>query len=257
MQSARARRTTWAIAASALAHLVVLFAALSHHFTLRLQAEETAGSPQAIIPVLLIPRAPPSNGAPSPQPSAVQLHRRPQRPDETSQPSAPLRAPPSERATVQAPHVAEPSAQAQAQPPSGAAVPDLRAILRRGVLGCASTLELSRAERERCNEELARGAASASALPLDLSPKVRAYYDAVAEAKKQDPPLVPRVAPGSLGYFDQDKRTTRDHPPMIGCYVPFGPGEKPKLPSHWLTLGPCFIAPPKGSLTPEADITPP
>jgi hypothetical protein len=44
---------------------------------------------------------------------------------------------------------------------------------------------------------------------------------------------------------------------MIGCLIPFGPGEKPKILPHALTLGPCFIEPPKGLLDPEVDIVVP
>ena len=86
---------------------------------------------------------------------------------------------------------------------------------------------------------------------------MRAYYDAVAEAKKPDPQPVPIKAPGSLGMLESDMRKTNGHLPGIGCSISFGPGEKPKKLPNALRLGPCYLEPPKGSLTPEVDITPP
>ncbi|MBS0333391.1 MAG: hypothetical protein JSS35_11540, partial [Proteobacteria bacterium] len=93
-------------------------------------------------------------------------------------------------------------------------------------------------------------------------PRIQAYFNAVAKAKAPDKPWTPIRAKGA-GTFGQadlravDIRASNDHIPMVGCAIPFGAGEKRKLPSHWLKLGPCFIAPPKGPLSVEADITPP
>src|SRR5580698_2307703 len=58
MQTARRRRTTWAIAASLIAHVAVGVFLLAQHPRL-LVPVETQGPPQAIIPVLLMPRTPP------------------------------------------------------------------------------------------------------------------------------------------------------------------------------------------------------
>src|SRR5436309_1884409 len=93
MQTARRRRTTWAIAASALAHVAVLIVALLQRPTLPLPADE-AGPPEPIIPILLLPRTPPPLAAAGArQPSAVRLHRRALRQDESALPVAPLPAP--------------------------------------------------------------------------------------------------------------------------------------------------------------------
>jgi hypothetical protein len=116
---------------------------------------------------------------------------------------------------------------------------------------------MSRAERERCEEQLGRGVASAPYMPAAIAPRIRAYYDAVAEAKKPDGPPTPQVAPGRLGVFDTDGRGTNGHGPGIGCKITFGPGEKPRPLPHALKLGPCFIEPPKGPLSTEVDLTPP
>jgi hypothetical protein len=255
MQTAKRRRTTWAIAASALAHVAVLILALLQRPTLPSPADEAAGPPEAIIPILLLPRTPPLAAAGAPQPSAVRLHRRPQRPDDTALPVAPLPAAaaptrPSEPTPLS--ETAAPTA-----PASGPPGPDLRLALRHGLAGCANTANMSHAERERCDEQLGRGVASATYMPAAIAPRIRTYYDAVAEAKKPDPQQVPLRAPGRLHALDTDVRTTNGHGPGVGCKITWGPGEKPKGPPHALSLGPCFIEPPKGSLTPEVDLTPP
>ena len=87
-------------------------------------------------------------------------------------------------------------------------------------------------------------------MPAAIPPRIRAYYDAVAEAKKPDPPLVPLRARSAMSMFEGDPVATNGHGPAIGCKLP-----RPKLP-HALMLGPCYIEPPKGSLTPEVDVTP-
>jgi hypothetical protein len=253
MQTAKRRRTTWAIAASAVAHLAVLIVALLQRPTLPSPPEEPAGPPEAIIPILLLPRAPPSAAGGAPQPTALRLHRRAQRPDENPLPVAPL---PAEAAAPQPTKAApQPATGQQASPP--AAEPpasDLRLALRHGVAGCANAgASMTRAERERCNEQLGRGVATAPFLPAAIEPRIRGYYDAVALAKQADPPPVPRKPPGSLGMFDTDLRGTGGHPLAIGCRA----GANRKALPHALRLGPCFIAPPKGPLTVEADITPP
>jgi hypothetical protein len=115
---------------------------------------------------------------------------------------------------------------------------------------------MSRAERDRCDEQLGRGVATAPYLPAAIGPRIRAYYDAVAEAKKADPqPVRPPGIESSFG--DPIPRPSNGHPPGIGCQIFFGPGAKPNPRPHALTLGPCFIEPPKGPLTPEVDVPPP
>jgi hypothetical protein len=51
-------------------------------------------------------------------------------------------------------------------------------------------------------------------------------------------------------------KNSEGHGPGLGCAIPFGKGVKPKGPPHSLRLGPCFIRPPLGPLTPEADVQP-
>jgi hypothetical protein len=251
------RRTTWAIAASALAHLGVLVAALLQHPTLSAPAPDFAGPPQTIMPVLIMPRSRRSPDSGGPLSGGSQRYHL----DRATPPGEPL--PATRGAAARVPQIpaqpALPSALAQDQPEPGLAAPDLRAALRHGALGCANltAVGLTRAEREDCQDQLARGVGQAPVLGIPLEPRIRAYYNAVALAKTRDPPAVPPVNRACIPGDPPPQRPGADHIPLIGCVVPFGPGEKPKLPSHWLTLGPCFIAPPKGPLTVEADITPP
>ena len=260
MQTAWRRRTTWAIAASVLAHVGVLGGVVLQRHTLLVPPDEAAGPPIPIIPLLLLPRTPPVAARGTQPPGAVRLHRRPQRPDDAgAQPVAPLVAP-----SNLAPNRAgdAPIATATAQTPAAAVgppAPDLRAALRHGAAGCANlnALGMSRADRERCDDQLAHGAASAPFLPAALDPRMRGYYDAVALAKQRDPPHVPVINKAPLPGDPPPRRPGGDHLPGIGCAIPFGVGQKPKKLPHALYLGPCLIEPPKGPLDPEVDITPP
>jgi hypothetical protein len=255
MPSATRRRTirTAAIAASALAHVAVLIALVLYRPVLIIP-EEPGGPPEAIIPILLLPRTPPPPAGGAPQ-GEVRLHRRAQRFAAVPPPVTPLVT------AVPAQPEAEAKPAPTTAPPSPATLPlvspDLRAALRRSAVGCANRTALSRAERDVCDERFGKAAGSEPYIAAAINPAKRAYYDAVADAKKPDGQPVPQRATGSLGMFDEDPRGVSGHPPGIGCRIPLGPGKKPKLPSHWLTLGPCYIAPPQGPLSVEADITPP
>ena len=257
MQTPRRRRISWAVAASAIAHLALLVVVLLQRPVLLLPPAEPAGPPEAIIPILLLPRAPPPAAGGAARPSELRLHRRPPRPVEGPLPVTPLSAEPaparpSERPS--GPTVQEPAAPAPVGPPG----PDLRLSLRHGAAGCtnAGAVGMSRAERERCDEQLGRGVATAPYLPAAIAPRIRAYYDAVAEAKRADPqPVRPPGIESSFG--DPIPRPSSGHPPAIGCQMFFGPGARPNPRPHALTLGPCFIEPPKGPLTPEVDVPPP
>ena len=257
MRTARHRRTTWAIAVSALAHLGVVVAALLQHSTLPPQAPDLAGPPEALIPVLILPRSALAANR-TPRLGDLQLHRRAQQVAANAGASETARVAPAQATPVEPPSSS--TFAAQGQPATqGAPGADLRAALRHGALGCANlaAVGMTRAERAVCEDQLGHGAGQAPVLAVSLEPRIRAYYDAVALAKAPDRSPMPARAPGALNILDLDDRGTGGHPSLVGCRIPFGPGEKPKLPVHWLKLGPCFIAPPKGPLTVEADITPP
>jgi hypothetical protein len=180
MLTAMRRRSAWAVAASVLAHLGVLIAVLLQHPTLTLP-EEPAGPPEAIIPVLILPRTPPPFGARGAKPAPIQLHRRALRNQPAETTVAPLVLPaakPSEAPTP-APSPTTTKETQPATPPADA----IRATLRAS-LGCnASTL--SREERARCQERFGRGAHDEPYLAQPLSGAKQRLLDAAA-ARKED-----------------------------------------------------------------------
>jgi hypothetical protein len=78
----------------------------------------------------------------------------------------------------------------------------------------------------------------------------------VAEAYDNRGAMVALTAPGAAGMLDLPPSYNNGHGPRVGCSVKFGPNARkaPKGPPNALRAGPCFIKPPAGSLTPEADI---
>ena len=126
---------------------------------------------------------------------------------------------------------------------------------------------MTRAERERCEDQLGAAAKTAPVMALAMEPRMRAYYDAVIKAKAPDKPWTPNRAIGALGRFDAEPRVSSsgDHLAGVGCVVPFGlpkkmtakqkkAARKQALPHALWLGGPCFLEPPKGSLDPEVDV---
>jgi hypothetical protein len=237
------------VAASALGHALLLWALWLHRPTAAGRAMEAYEPGEIIVPVI-IDAARRLSLRPSGAP-ALSASRTP--PPQRDQP-------PAGGAAV-APPGATPVETASASPPAagGAATPgpDLSRVLQRGLVACADVGRLSDSERERCAERLAAGAARAPQYPLSIEPRIKAYYAAVAEAKAPDRPPVPLGPPGMLV---GDMRGAKGHGPAVGCAFTFGGGKGPKAkaaPPHALKLGPCFIAPPAGSLSPDVDVVPP
>lgn len=260
------RGTRWAIAASVVVHLCVLTALLLQRWTLDLPPDELAGPPEPIIPVLLVPHAPVGARGGSLATGKLRLHQRRLRAEAPPLPSAarPLLVPQdqpkaatSAALSARPQSAAEPTAGAPSEP--GPPGPDLRLALRHGPVGCANAaaVGMNREERQRCEDRLGAGAKHEAVLAEGRDPRIQAYFDAVAKAKAPDKPWTPTRAIGAMGIGQDVPRYSNDRLPMIGCAIPFGSGEKRKIPSHWLKLGPCIIAPPKGPFTVEADITPP
>lgn len=263
MQTAKRRRTSWAIAASAVAHAVLLAAALLYRPHLTSPVELAASPMETVIPVLMTPGS--HVARPREAPAAAVPLTRPARPTENALAAAP--GPPAPQTAGTAPPVGPPAPAAEGQG-EAAAAPDIRAALRHGAIGCSSALRagLSREEREACDEKLATGVKTAPFMPAALEPRMRAYYDAVIKAKAPDKPWTPNQAIGALNRFDPEPRVSSsgDHLPGIGCVVPFGlpkkmtakekAAMKKRALPHALWLGPCFIEPPKGSLDPEVDV---
>jgi hypothetical protein len=205
MQPAKRRRTSWAVAASLIAHVAVGVFLLAQHPTLQMRIGEQ-GPPQAIIPILLMPKTPPpSAGKPMPvQP--IRLHRRPQPfvpPDVTPAPIAPPTPPAAAPAAPPAPK-ALPSFHPAPMPegPKG----EVRTVLRQSAVGCANpnAVGLTRAERDLCDEHLGKGAKDAPFIGLGLAADKQRAFDAAAAKKESDHrykygPSTQGVPIGSLG----------------------------------------------------------
>jgi len=230
--------------ASAVAHIVLLAIAYAWRPTIPIPETPEVPSPDAIT-VQLVRLAPAAGRQAARLP--LRLHRVPQAPSQAGPPIAPLPAAPAQPGPSTA--------------PAATVGADLRAGLRRGAAGCANmaAVGMSRDERDGCNERLGRNATGEPFLPAAIGGRIRAYYDLVALAKAPDPQPVLRRRQvwGPGGVFSVDDRGETGHGPSIGCKIAFGVGKKPPKLPHALYLGPCYIEPPAGSLTPDVDITPP
>ena len=186
MLTARRRRTTWAVAISALAHLAVLIVVAVQQPMLNTPPEE-AGPPVAIIPVLLLPRTAPAAGSKA-KPEPIRLHRRPQPFVPPQVPTLPI-APPAPRAAAAPPSPRGPVVLHPAPLPEGPKG-DVRAALRHGPVGCANpqAVGLNKAERDLCDEKL--GAGIRTATPYDvgteLTAEKRRALDAAAAKREED-----------------------------------------------------------------------
>jgi hypothetical protein len=184
METARRRRTIIATAVSAVAHVAVLTILALQTPMLRLPPEER-GPPQAIIPILILPRTPPPAGS-NAKPAPIRLHRRPQRNLPTDLPLAPLPAPAP--APSAAPGPAKPLAPIHPAPLPEGPKGDMRTALRHGPVGCANDLAvgLNRSERELCDESLGKGAKDAEFIPpgFGMTRAKRALLDQAAAAKE-------------------------------------------------------------------------
>lgn len=193
MKTARRRLSSWAVAASVLAHLGVLTAVLLQHPTLTIP-DEPAGPPQAIIPVLILPRTPAPAAGRGAKPAPIQLHRRALRNLAPEIPVAPLILPAAKPAPAPVQPTAAVVVREAAQPPPPPEA--LRASLR-ATLGC-NAAQLSRDERAACFERLGRGARDGPYLRQPLAAGKRADLDE-AGAAKLAARAWPELGPGRPG----------------------------------------------------------
>lgn len=238
MTGRRGRARTIAVALSAAAHVALLAILAVQAPRLVGRAEPSVASD--VIPVFILPRA--ERRPPLERRTLLSLHRK--RTDDAE--ATPFVAVPAPPAAV----VPEPSS---AVAPLS---PDVRAALRRQG-GCAerSGLRLTHDEREGCEERFGRGATTAPYLKAPIAPELRTYYDEVAKAKEPQGPLPPLKARGRLGMFEAMPTGMKGHGPGFGCKFALTPhGLKSFRPPHGLKLGPCFIEPPAGSLSPDIDV---
>ena len=163
MPASRRSRNIAIVAASIAAHVAVLTVVALHAPRLRIPQPEP-GMPEAIIPILIMPRAPPPAAAPGSKPAPIRLHRRPQRFALEPLPLKPLVAPEVEAAPQPAP---SPGPKVLNVPSAEDALAANARKALRGRLGCDSP-SLSRAEREACEDRFASGARDAEFPGLGL-----------------------------------------------------------------------------------------
>lgn len=183
MQTATRRRTTWAVAASLIAHIAVLTLVARQHPMLVIP-HELAGPPEPIIPILLTPRAPAA--AAHGVPAEIRLHRRAQRTPPNELPVAPLVTP-----TAPPPAPAPPGPVTVRANPGPTVAEAQQANVRgalQGLVGCADpdAARLSRAQRARCEERLAAGAKDTAFLGLGVSNDKQRLMDAAGAKKEAD-----------------------------------------------------------------------
>lgn len=206
MPTAGRSRTIVIVGASGFAHVLVLTLIALH--APRLNAPPSAsGPPQAIIPVLIMPRLPLVRSATGPRPSEIRLHRRPQRFAEPSRDVAPLLT-----NRVATPRTTRPDASvaATASTVADPLIASARAALRSRV-GCANpeASGLSRAERDACADQLAAGARNAGFLGLGPERGKAASLARAAASREADfrykrgLPGPPAPAPVGAGWDEQ------------------------------------------------------
>jgi hypothetical protein len=182
--SRRRRRTIIATAVSAVVHVAVLTVVAIQAPTLPLPPQEH-GPPEAIIPILIMPRTPPPPAGSNTKPAPIRLHRRPQRNLPAELPVTPLPVPAPAPSAPAAP--SRPLAPIHPAPQPEGPKGDVKAALRHSPVGCGNTLAvgLSRAERELCDESLGKGAKDAEFIPpgMGMTPAKRALLDQAAAAK--------------------------------------------------------------------------
>lgn len=217
MLTAIRRRRSWAIIASIAAHLGVLIAVLLQHPTLKIPVEP-GGPPVAIIPLLILPRAPAPATGQGLRPAPIQLHRRPQRNLPLQTPIAPLVLPTAKPSGASTPAVASASPREPQQP---LPAPDAVRTMLRTTLGCtdARMAGLSREERAGCLERLGRGARDEPYLAQPLSADKRAALDQAGGAKLAnraalERPLSPiQVSPPAADYDGEPETAHNTIPP--------------------------------------------
>ena len=166
MSTATRRRTTWAIAASLIAHAVVLTIAAVQSPTLYRAARD--GGPARGDHSDPAPAPHPAAGPGAQAPSPIRLHQRAPRFAAAEPPIAPLPAPPP----TATPAPPTPPGPVTVTPNPAAEIErgEVRAALQ-GLVGCRNpdAAGLTAAQRAKCDERLAAGAEDAPSLGLGVS----------------------------------------------------------------------------------------
>lgn len=183
------------VAVSLAAHAVVLGLIALHAPRLRAPQLPPSGPPEAIIPVLIMPRALPPSAEAGVAPEPLRLHRRRTRFSDEALPVAPLVAP-TESSTAARP--------AETTGPRMLTLPRYEDTLAdnarralRGRLNCDSP-GLSRAEREACQDRFAAGGRDAAFPGLGIEAGKESDLARAARRKEEDF-RYKRSAPGGVG----------------------------------------------------------
>ena len=181
MSAIRRRRSIAIAVGSGVAHGLVLTLVALHAPRLAIPAM-ASGPPQAIIPVLIVPRVPSPARQNGTRPSEIRLHRRPQRVVDIPTDVKPLITP-----LPEARRPAPLDTPTNTSPPPQVLTPNAQAALR-GRVGCANAaaVGLSRAEREACEDQFAAGARNAAFTGLGLERGKAAVLDGTARRREQD-----------------------------------------------------------------------
>lgn len=175
MRPAGRGRTYNAVAISVVAHVVLLTAAALHAPKL-LAPPMQSGPPEPIIPVLIMPKVPPPHAGGPTQP--IRLHRRQLRNMPPHPEVPPLIVPQAE------PEPASQPRQAPARPSAPDPVAANARQALRGLVGCANPALLSREEREKCDERLARGGRDAPFPGLGLDRRDSSEFGGAAAQRE-------------------------------------------------------------------------
>lgn len=165
MSAVRRKRSIAIAVGSGAVHALVLTLIALHAPPLKI-LPSTSGPPQAIIPVLIVPRVPRPSTASGTRPAEIRLHRRPQRFAPVPEEIKPL--------IISRPAAATPAVSEDPRTTPSPSAPDrLTANARtalRGKVGCAnaSAAGLTRAERVACEDQFAFGAREAEFRGLGL-----------------------------------------------------------------------------------------
>ena len=160
--------------------------------------------------------------------------------------------------------VPAPSPVTAAASPSHVQVGDDPEALRGLLRSASSCLQIGRGtstaeQRAACAKQVAEAARTAP--HIDAVPEYkRKYYDQVVEAYASRSAPTPVATTASQTQSGERWLAPKGaHQPVLGCALSFGAGAPKKAsgPPHALRLGPCFLAPPQGLFTEEADLPPP
>jgi hypothetical protein len=169
------------VAASLAVHVVLAALLVLNAPRLRIP-EMSSGPPEPIIPILIMPRTPPNAAAPDSRPTAIRLHRRQTR-FSAPPPVAPLVAPERPETAARPAPTAGPKT-ITLPPYEDALATNARNALR-SRRNCDDP-NLSRSEREACQERLFGAGRDAPQLPLGIDPGKASDLARAALRKEQD-----------------------------------------------------------------------